>query len=877
MSAFSDAVLALSPLLYWQLDETSGTAAADSSGNGLHGFYNGTPTLAQPPLVADDLYSVAMDGSTGEFIARQSLTQFEGATAFAVSLVVDLSVASANTQIGNIWELYANTLNYVHAEWNGFQDRLTFRFYQSGNSVASKVAALDPNVPHLLTFSFESGVVSIEIDNTEITEWDSYPASFPSALAVTGATSAWQFFVGYGRTDPLACTVDHCALFTTGLTHTDVTGMWQAMQAVLPEPDYLNARSYLRVNTAGPISARAYLKVNTARVQARSLLKVNIREAVASRSFLRVDTATDFSVAQRRGVNWQIRLYIGGADVTHLATGAFRTDWSKGKSFVASFDLMPANGVLDPADFDGKTVSIEYRDLNAFGLLNFTKIVYSGTVSRVSWMPAQGILRCSATTNSDARFRFMELDEIAREIGGEWSRYVFSPSARGWDHARDRLETRQADMWFMPGGGVMFKPWASASADVEWTDADVLPDSLRHEPALRSGITNRIEVRMDYRYQRLRQRMLRASWSTGVTWCHRLQYPFPLCQRSMIEQAAKGNGGWQLVGGVDFEPIPGPGAYPCFPFAVGDAKYILWGGDADALWAWSAKWTVARRWAQEITERYSVELVAQASVDANGLLEQVDEYGVQSEKDNGDWLREQGYKSAGSGFTSAGDGASNGSGTVLGDQVKNADADGPGNRADFEQAQRAAFAAGAAEIVGQHRHTVTAASVFDPRIKPGITLRVNTVKLRATGHLVARREVFDMNTGRATTEADIGPFVVDGVGIASPSVLDPVTAPALPEEVGIPSRIDFPTHIGGLTTSPFLDEEWTGYLTNYQHDPTDVEPFAANPVDIGERAYPNQFTVEYPEIAQQHLTAIETTAARRIDVDIPNDELVRIQ
>lgn len=41
-----EAVLALSPAGYWKLDETSGSTATDSSGNGRHGTYTGTYTLA---------------------------------------------------------------------------------------------------------------------------------------------------------------------------------------------------------------------------------------------------------------------------------------------------------------------------------------------------------------------------------------------------------------------------------------------------------------------------------------------------------------------------------------------------------------------------------------------------------------------------------------------------------------------------------------------------------------------------------------------------------------------------------------------------------------------------------------------------------------
>lgn len=49
--SYSSEVLADSPVAYWRLDETSGTSAADATGNGRTGTYSGTPALASPSLL----------------------------------------------------------------------------------------------------------------------------------------------------------------------------------------------------------------------------------------------------------------------------------------------------------------------------------------------------------------------------------------------------------------------------------------------------------------------------------------------------------------------------------------------------------------------------------------------------------------------------------------------------------------------------------------------------------------------------------------------------------------------------------------------------------------------------------------------------------
>lgn len=64
--SYSSEVLADSPFIYLHLNETSGTVAADSSGNGHNGTYNGTVTLNQAGVVHDSGdAAVTLDGSTG--------------------------------------------------------------------------------------------------------------------------------------------------------------------------------------------------------------------------------------------------------------------------------------------------------------------------------------------------------------------------------------------------------------------------------------------------------------------------------------------------------------------------------------------------------------------------------------------------------------------------------------------------------------------------------------------------------------------------------------------------------------------------------------------------------------------------------------------
>lgn len=62
-SEYVATIMASAPVAYWRLGETSGTMASDSSGNGIHGVYTGSPTLGVPGAIAGDPdTAVELDG-----------------------------------------------------------------------------------------------------------------------------------------------------------------------------------------------------------------------------------------------------------------------------------------------------------------------------------------------------------------------------------------------------------------------------------------------------------------------------------------------------------------------------------------------------------------------------------------------------------------------------------------------------------------------------------------------------------------------------------------------------------------------------------------------------------------------------------------------
>lgn len=116
--------LADGALALWMLDETSGTSAADTTGNGHTGTYEGSPTLGQPGPVGR---SVQLNGSS-QYISVATLTGFPTTGAYTLEAIVNLASASQDATAlgyGDNGTRHLNALRITAAilrSWWSFDD-----------------------------------------------------------------------------------------------------------------------------------------------------------------------------------------------------------------------------------------------------------------------------------------------------------------------------------------------------------------------------------------------------------------------------------------------------------------------------------------------------------------------------------------------------------------------------------------------------------------------------------------------------------------------------------------------------------------------------------------------------------------------------------
>ena len=224
------------PLVYLQMDETSGTTATDSSpaagGNGTHpGTYGAGVTLGTP----------TPSGSLATFGLNTGATN-NPVTSTAAPITVAASTAFDNIGTGDFSvELWFNTSNVssredlftykgtpsdlgVQLSANG-AGRLTF--YHNG-TIVNPATTVTPNVWHLVVATRSAGTDTIYLDGNSLGS---------AADALTVNTGGGAMLVGSNNPAlPVTGTLDEFAFYNTALTPAQVTSDYTSG---VPEPTSL--------------------------------------------------------------------------------------------------------------------------------------------------------------------------------------------------------------------------------------------------------------------------------------------------------------------------------------------------------------------------------------------------------------------------------------------------------------------------------------------------------------------------------------------------------------------------------------------------------------------------------------------------------------
>ncbi|TIC85529.1 LamG-like jellyroll fold domain-containing protein [Nocardioides sp. GY 10127] len=212
-----------SSVLFWKLDETSGSVVNDSSGTGNHGVYYGGVTLGQSKACATDSgTAVRLDGSSGYAV---SSTAYSGPTQFSLELWFKTTTTAGGKLIGFESALAGWGWSYDRQVWMHDDGTLSFGV---GSTTVTTSSAYNDGAWHLVDATFSStGGMHFYLDGAQVgSSANTVSQSFTGWWRIGyGGLSGWP---GHPTSEFFGGTLDDVVVYDSPLTATEVAGHYAA-------------------------------------------------------------------------------------------------------------------------------------------------------------------------------------------------------------------------------------------------------------------------------------------------------------------------------------------------------------------------------------------------------------------------------------------------------------------------------------------------------------------------------------------------------------------------------------------------------------------------------------------------------------------------
>ncbi len=223
--SYASTVLADSPVIFLQLDETSGTSAADSGSNGVAWTYQTGVTLGVTAPFSVGGTAINPPGTTPAAVLSTPPASVASPRGTSIEISVNIPTTSLK---GEFVDLGNGSNGWSVGVGSGSFDTVgnNLIVLQEGAGWYDTGVQMGTGPHHVIVTNSTAGTISCYLDGTLV-------KTFTNAGSPSTATSFNLAGVGT-RTLPATITVDNLAVYAAVLTQTQVTAHWDAIYVTLP-------------------------------------------------------------------------------------------------------------------------------------------------------------------------------------------------------------------------------------------------------------------------------------------------------------------------------------------------------------------------------------------------------------------------------------------------------------------------------------------------------------------------------------------------------------------------------------------------------------------------------------------------------------------
>ncbi|WP_068634721.1 hypothetical protein [Thauera butanivorans] len=637
------------------------------------------------------------------------------------------------------------------------------------------------------------------------------------------------------------------APIVTMITGLDFTGL--AVSDDEPIDGYIALP--VSVSVSAPLASRVELPIRL-QVAAPALIELPVQLQVAAH--IAPPGAAPWPAAP--GGAWRAVVVLGSADISAQLSGRVSVSHGDNQAAIAEFSMLPTAA----PDLDllvGRPVRIAF----AAQANPVAHTIYTGVVDVAAIDINTGIVTCRCHDQLQERASNLSRAWIDAEVGGSWHVAIDGEPENSRDYLEQCIQSVPASYAIDPLGTFRVLPWRGAGLRHEMiAAADCVDGSLSLDMPRRGEMVTRVEVRSEYRYERLRARGALAQYQQPIAFYQPLISPSGAMVRSgkqmlmtaMVQGATDSIGGWILTGReIDHPPArnwnlgTGLDPYNWFITAAAAPSFAL------GFRAW-----FATRWTQTVTEDYTLTVVCTALEDRLGIpvSEQIGA-SLQAEFDGANWSSDASITPL----------AITDRTRFVGDRITAHQPAGAAP-ADRDALLRALLDRARTRI---HASTRTGRAAFELPLRPDMWLdwhvTLESSRVRVAGKVAKVSHEMDIGSGAAITSAEL----VFGLPGNADAERVPWVLPATPHDSYSPPASAFSCEIGtfvggGVSSAPWDDSAMIGFSTNYQQSGEESDAY---------EFYPHQLRVQAPALAAEDRDPRDLPVAAQYEIDIPTDLL----
>lgn len=541
-------------------------------------------------------------------------------------------------------------------------------------------------------------------------------------------------------------------------------------------------------------------------------------------------------------MKWQLLIKLNDVDISNRILDNITIEAEEDTARVAEFTISSYTyGAISLSSLIGKSVTIDY--ISIIPSLDPVRI-FTGVVDYPEYdiKTKTTHLRCTDDMQKKA------LDYMNKTTGDFWNNTstniaIYEDTVSGaYDKKKgsEQLDISRSTLLktidlnrFGTFIATPFEP--KTTPDYTFYESNIIYNSLSVAFSTRQQIKNQINLKLDYRYNRLKQSNFLYYWQhPGV--CYSLTTGVGYPSLEMVKQASNSTG-FKLAG-LTTNPPPPPGFYVC---GGTDTAWII-GPELRQSLVGESTIILSKRYAQQVTDKYDIVIKSTASVENLGSLPDNVSLSLESNSFNlNEWLSNYNY-APNLNTPEAELIHDTKDFNVTIDQVNN------GLKALILKAKR--------DIVNSHRSNyVQFTTPIIPEIDREHTVLINTTDVQAKGKIKHILHTFETQSGKAMSQIKVALSRIDAVE-------------AQPEESPIinPDGSDTPDGETGLSTTlnTLASDGETGNATD-----TD-DGYICNSLN---GTNPHEFRINVPEITAAQQEAITNILNSIYEVNIRDDLL----